>query len=72
MPSVVIYDVRASLAIDMKNMLIADGLQMDQDFTWYYQQARWDNFSHEPSVPTCVIFHFENPALATYYQLKWS
>lgn len=71
MHPVVIYDVDAGNAIVMKNMLIADGLRMDQDFTWYYQQARWDNFSHEPCMPKCVKFNFIKESMATFYSLKW-
>jgi hypothetical protein len=69
---VVIHDVNASAAIDMKNMLLADGLCMDQDFTWHYQQARWDDFSHEPTQPKCVKFNFAKESLAVFYRLKWS
>lgn len=72
MHQVVIYNVDAGNAIDMKNMLLYDGLRMGQDFTWHYQQARWDDFSHEPTQPKCVRFNFVKESLATFYSLKWS
>lgn len=72
MHTVVIYGVDTGDALDMKHQLEAAGLIMNQDFTWYYQQARWDDFSHEPTLPKCVKFEFVNPALATYYKLKFS
>jgi len=56
----------------MKYELEKAGLIMDQDFTWYYQQARWDDFSHEPTLPRCVKFDFAQESLATFYKLKWS
>jgi hypothetical protein len=71
MHQVIIYDVSASSAIAMKNILIADGLTMDQDFTWAYQQEQWDDFSHDPVQRKCVMFRFVRGDLATYYQLKW-
>lgn len=72
MHPVVIYHVNPSTAIDMKNMLLADGLQMGKDFTWHYQQARWDNFSHDPVVTKHVRFSFAQEYLAVFYSLKWS
>jgi hypothetical protein len=71
MHQVIIYDIPASLAIDMKNMLLNGGLVMDKDFTWAYQQERWDDFSHQPTQRKCVMFRFVRADLATYYQLKW-
>lgn len=56
----------------MKDQLLQAGLVMNHDFTWYYQQARWDDFSHEPTQPQCVIFEFANEAMATFYKLKWT
>ena len=72
MHQIILYDVDAGNAITMKYELEKAGLIMDQDFTWYYQQARWDDFSHEPSLPRLVKFEFANEALAVFYKLKWS
>ena len=68
---ILLYNVDAGNAIDMKNELLQAGLVMNQDFTWYYQQARWDDFSHEPTLPQCVVFEFTKESLATFYKLKW-
>jgi len=72
MHQIILYDVDAGNAITMKYELEKAGLVMNHDFTWYYQQARWDDFSHEPTLPRCVKFNFVNPTLATYYKLKFS
>ena len=72
MHQIILYNVDAGNAIDMKHQLEAAGLIMNQDFTCYYQQARWDDFSHEPSLPKLVKFEFANEALATFYKLKWA
>ena len=70
--TILLYDVDVGTALDMKHELERAGLVMNQDFSWAFQQARWDNFSHEPSQPRYVKFEFVNPAMATYYQLKWT
>lgn len=72
MHTIIIYDVNTGNAIDMKHQLEAAGLIMNHDFTWYYQQARWDDFSHEASIPQCVKFEFANESMATFYKLKWT
>jgi len=69
---IILYDVDAGTAIDMKHELEKAGLIMNHDFTWYYQQARWDGFSHEPSLPRLVKFEFAKESLATFYKLKWA
>ena len=51
--------------------LQTSGLVQDQDFVWRYVPAWDDNFGSYDSSPRAVIFSFDNPALATFYQLKW-
>ena len=58
-------------AIDLKNQLLAAGLVIDQDFTWRYAQAQYDNDGYSAVTPKQVVFEFHDPALATFYQLKW-
>ena len=72
MHPILLYNVDVGTALDMKHELERAGLIMNQDFTWYYQQARWDDFSHEPTLPKCVKFEFANEAMATFYKLKWA
>jgi hypothetical protein len=72
MHRIILYDVDVGNALDMKHELEKAGLIMNQDFTWYYQQARWDDFSHEPTQPQCVMFEFVQESMATFYKLKWS
>ena len=47
------------------------GLLRDQDYTWSYEPAQYDDFGIRDSRPRAVVFAFVNPALATFYQLKW-
>jgi len=58
-------------AIELKDQLTAAGLIINQDFTWEYYQARYDNDGFSPVTPKQAIFSFREPALATFYQLKW-
>ena len=51
--------------------LQVSGLIQDQDYVWQYVPAWDDNFGSYNSSPRAVVFAFVNPALATFYQLKW-
>jgi hypothetical protein len=52
--------------LDLKSQLEQSGLIQGYDFTWTYVPPN-DTKPHRT-----VIFHFQDPALATFYQLKWS
>jgi hypothetical protein len=67
---VVIEDTTASDAIELKYLLVADGLILDQDFTWTFRQSRYDGFSM--GRPSHTAFAFRNESLATFYRLKWT
>ena len=51
--------------------LASSGLVPGKDYVWRYQQAQYDNFGLYNSTPRAVIFEFQDPALATFYKLKW-
>ena len=51
--------------------LQVSGLIQNQDYVWQYVPAWDDNFGSLDSSSRAVIFAFSNPALATFYQLKW-
>jgi hypothetical protein len=54
----------------LKDQLVRDGLVMNRDFEWKYHPPHWDGFTQER--PKHVEFSFQDAALATFYQLKWS
>jgi hypothetical protein len=58
-------------AIELKDQLVAAGLSINQDFTWEYHQAKYDNDGFSTVSPKQAIFSFREPSLATFYQLKW-
>lgn len=68
---VVIKHITPNDAIDRKNQLLKDGLVIDQDFVWEYQQASYDNDGFSAVSPKQVTFKFIDPSLATFYKLKW-
>jgi hypothetical protein len=72
MQQVVFENISATDAIGFKDQLIKDGLVMNKDFIWAYHKARHDDFGYAESIPQMVVFRFEDPALATFYKLKWT
>lgn len=65
-------DCNAQQAIEFKHQLDRDGLVLDRDYTWRYQKPVYDEFAWTDSEVSNVTFTFENPALASFYKLKWS
>jgi hypothetical protein len=59
-------------AIGLKNQLLADGLILNQDFTWEYCPARYDDSTFITVTPKRSVFKFAKASLATFYQLKWA
>jgi hypothetical protein len=45
---------------------------VNQDYTWRYQKPVYDEFAWTDSEVSSVTFTFQNPSLATFYQLKWA
>ena len=72
MTPVKILSVSAVRALELRDQLQDSGLVMNQDFEWEYRQPEYDNFSHDAVVPRHVTFRFQDPTLATFWQLKWS
>jgi len=67
---VVISNIAVIEALWLKDQLVQTGLIMDVDFEWEYHPPQWDGFTQER--PRHTVFSFRDPALATFYQLKWS
>ena len=58
--------------VELKNLLINDGLVHHYDFEWEYHAPMYDNDGYSAVTPRRVSFHFRDEALATWYKLKWS
>ena len=71
MHPVTIRNITPFDAIDCKFQLLKAGLILDNDFTWKYFPSQWDNFTGVVGT-RYAEFLFRDPALATFYQLKWT
>ena len=60
---------KVSRALEMVAELRQSGLIMDQDFVWRFEKGDY-NDRNEFLSPS-VTFEFQDPTLATFYQLKW-
>ncbi|WP_353482378.1 hypothetical protein [Haliscomenobacter sp.] len=58
-------------AIDLKNQLLQTGLIIEQDFEWAWITAEYNNVEGWTRQKHAE-FRFYDPALATFYQLKWA
>lgn len=67
--NVVIQNVSASRAIEIKDQLIADGLSAGKDFEWWFSQSSWNTMTG--ATPSQTKFGFREEKLATFYRLKW-
>jgi hypothetical protein len=64
-------DCGSQQALAYKHQLDLDGLIVNQDYEWRYQKPVYDEFAWSDSEVSHVTFTFQNPSLATFYQLKW-
>ena len=67
---VTIKNATADDAIRLKYLLAQDGLMQGQDFSWSWVRLQDPNDLYP--VVRLAHFDFVNPALATFYQLKWA
>lgn len=65
MMAVIIKFIPASRALEYKYELERSGLICDKDFTWAMSGAAWPGKTH-------VEFNFVDPAMETFYKLKWT
>ena len=71
MHTVRVYNIEVFDAIDLKDQLITAGLVVDQDFEWAWITADYDQFTGWTRKKHAE-FRFRDPAMATFYQLKWA
>ena len=79
---VVFKGANASSGIAMAHELRSAGLTLDKDFTWQYipggmvtldtiMLSYAEDYHEAPIQKKQVIIQFRDPALATFYSLKW-
>ena len=80
---IVFEGANASSGIAMAHELRSAGLTLDQDFTWQYIPGGMvtlnnitalfndQDYQDAPIQKKQVIIQFRDPALATFYSLKW-
>ena len=67
--TVVVENVSVADALTLRYSLVQDGLVIDQDFAWAYRQSEYDGFTM--NRPAHAAFAFCDPAMASFYSLKW-
>lgn len=68
---VVVENVSVTVAIDLKNELLGAGLVLNEDFQWAYMHPITDSYAYTQVTPSRVEFEFKDPAMATFYSLRW-
>lgn len=73
MSDVTIENVTAAEAIEFKNQLSQSGLIIEQDYVWRYYPVKYNHdWSTHPLERSRVVFSFRDPALSSFYKLKWT
>lgn len=66
---VVIPDCSSMQAVELKHSLIQQGLEQDRDFRWGYRSSEYDGFTMNRARH--AAFAFRDPAMASFFRLKW-
>lgn len=72
MHPVIVLHVNAVRALELRDEVTDSGLVQDHDYSWEYHQATYNNDGFTAVTPRQVRFYFEDPAMATFFNLKWS
>lgn len=71
--SITITKISAAEAIALKADLDSSGLVVNHDYTWRFQPVKYNNdFSMYAVEESQVLFEFVDPAMASFYKLKWT
>ena len=72
MNSITITKISAQEALALKADLDQSGLVVNHDYTWRFQPVKYNNdFSMYAVEESQVLFEFADPAMASFYKLKW-
>ena len=72
MNSITITSISAQEALALKADLDQSGLAVNHDYTWRFQPVKYNNdFSMYAVEESQVLFEFADPAMASFYKLKW-
>jgi hypothetical protein len=69
---VVIHDISATQAIELKYQLVNDGLRPTIDFDWEYTPSKYSGWSGDEQEHRLAKYTFVNDSLASFYRLKWT
>ena len=70
---VTITKITAAEAMGLKADLDTAGLIVNTDYTWRFQPVKYNNdFSMYAVEESQVLFEFADPAMASFYKLKWT
>ena len=67
---VVVEGVDVSEAIQHKYELVDAGLSQDTDFVWAFRNSEYDGFTM--NRPRHAVYAFRDPAMASFFRLKWA
>jgi hypothetical protein len=61
----------AQEALNLKEQILATGLQIDEDFTWEYRPDPYDGYDDSLHAHPEVRFVFRDPAQETFFKMKF-
>ena len=69
MTQVTLDKVDVTQVLDIVHQLRAQGYKQGQDFEFAFHQSKWDDMIGE--IPKQAVFTFYNPALASWFALRY-
>lgn len=67
---IIVSDIDANQALNFKYNLQESGLQDGEDFVWGYRASEYDGFTM--NRPRYAVYAFRDPAVASFFRLKWA
>jgi hypothetical protein len=61
----------AQQAMDLKDQVVAHGLVLHEDFSWEYRPDPYDGYDDSLHAHPEVRFVFRDPALETFFRMKF-
>lgn len=68
---IVVLVQNAQQALELKEQIVAAGLQLNEDFTWEYRPDPYDGWDDSLHAHPEARFIFRDPAQETFFRMRF-